>query len=95
MLVIYGEERVKLGKSASRKLRKCDNKIPSVIYGLNKPILYISLDHHAIFNIQLNKRFYVNNIILNVSHREYVVCVKSVQKHPFKNKLIHIDFLYK
>ncbi|QCI25898.1 50S ribosomal protein L25 [Buchnera aphidicola] len=95
MIIIYGEQRIKIGKSASRKLRNVNNKIPSVVYGLNKPTLYISLDHDKVFHLQNDKNFYKNIITLKISDQQYLVSVHAVQRHCFKQRLLHIDFLYK
>lgn len=95
MIIIYGEERLNIGKSASRKLRKINNKIPSVVYGFNKPTLYISLDHDIILNLQDNKNFYNSVLTLKISNQEYLVSVHDVQRHCFKKRLLHVDFLYK
>lgn len=95
MIIIHGKKRFKIGKSASRKIRKIDNKIPSVVYGFKKPTLYISLDHDIIFNLQNNKNFYHSTLTLKISGQEYLVSVHAVQRHCFKRRLLHIDFLYK
>lgn len=94
MFLIHGVERIKKGKSASRKLRKINNKIPSIIYGFQKPTIYLELDHDIIFNFQKNSDFYNSKIMIKVSEIKYVVMVKSVQHHCFKLKLLHIDFLH-
>ncbi|QCI27103.1 50S ribosomal protein L25 [Buchnera aphidicola] len=95
MIIINGEERLKIGKSASRKLRKIDNKIPGIIYGLKKNILHISLDHDVVFNLQENEKFYTDPLMLRILGKKYLVSVQSVQRHCFKKKILHIDFLYK
>ncbi|WP_343128276.1 50S ribosomal protein L25 [Buchnera aphidicola (Takecallis taiwana)] len=94
MIIIYGEERIHTGKSASRRLRKNNNQIPSIIYGPKKPILHISLDHNTVFHLQQNNNF--NNCLLTIkiAHKSYVVSVHAVQRHCFKKKILHIDFLY-
>ncbi|CAL4042253.1 50S ribosomal protein L25 [Buchnera aphidicola (Takecallis arundicolens)] len=95
MIIIHGEERVHTGKSASRRLRKVNNKIPSIIYGLNKSTLHISLDHNVMFQLQQNNN--LNNCILTIkiANQEYLVSVHDVQRHCFKKKILHIDFLCK
>lgn len=95
MIIINGEARLKIGKSASRKLRRIDNKIPGIIYGLKKDILYISLDHDTIFNLQENEKFYTDSLMLRILDKKYLVSVQSVQRHCFKKKILHVDFLYK
>lgn len=94
MLVIHGLIRFNIGTSSSRRLRKINNKIPSVVYGKNQKTIYFSLDHDIIFNMQKKPQFYTDSMILKIDSDKYLVCVKEVQKHCFKPKLLHIDFLY-
>ncbi|CAL4042236.1 50S ribosomal protein L25 [Buchnera aphidicola (Phyllaphis fagi)] len=94
MFVIHGIERVNKGTNYSRRLRKIDNKIPCIIYGSKKPIMYVELDHDVVFNMQKDSKFYNSNIILKINKSEYIVTIKEIQRHCFKLKLLHIDFLY-
>lgn len=95
MIIIHGEERSQTGKSASRRLRKVNNKIPSIIYGPNKLTLHITLDHNTMLQLQQNNN--LSNCILTIKivNKEYLVSVHAVQRHCFKKKILHIDFLCK
>ncbi|KAF0747141.1 50S ribosomal protein L25 [Buchnera aphidicola (Aphis craccivora)] len=93
MLIINAEIREKKGKSFSRKLR-IQNKFPAILYGLNKTSIPLTLDHNAVFNLQRKTDFYKNTLLLLIQGKEYKVKVKAVQRHAFKLKLLHIDFLY-
>jgi len=85
--------RKKNGTKNSRKIR-LNSKFPSVIYG-NKPSisLPIVLDHDTIFHLQKNKDFYLKNIKIKINLDTYFVKIKNVQWHPFKQKILHIDFI--
>ncbi|WP_261978540.1 50S ribosomal protein L25 [Buchnera aphidicola] len=85
--------REKKGTNNSRKIR-LKNKFPSVIYG-NQPRIsvLIVLDHDAIFHLQKNKDFYSKTIKIKIKLDTYFVRIKNVQWHPFKQKLLHIDFI--
>jgi large subunit ribosomal protein L25 len=93
MLTIYAEQRIEKGKSFNRRLR-IDNKFPGVIYGINKPSILLTLDHNSLFNLQKKIEFYKENLFLLIHNNKYIVKVQSVQRHAFKSKLLHIDFLY-
>ncbi|QCI15829.1 50S ribosomal protein L25 [Buchnera aphidicola] len=93
MLEIKAEKRIEKGKSFSRRLR-INNKFPGVLYGVNKNIMLLTLDHNIIFNLQKKIEFYKENLFLLVENHKYIVKVQAVQRHPFKLKLLHIDFLY-
>ncbi|WP_343154373.1 50S ribosomal protein L25 [Buchnera aphidicola] len=93
MLIINAKIREKRGKSFSRKLR-IENKFPAILYGLNKKPISLILDHNSVFNLQKKIDFYKNTLLLFIENKEYKVKVQSVQRHAFKLKLLHIDFLY-
>ncbi|HMI76991.1 MAG TPA: 50S ribosomal protein L25 [Buchnera sp. (in: enterobacteria)] len=92
MLIIDGIIRDKHGKSASRYLR-LNNKFPAIIYGKNSSNISIVLNHNILFNMQLKSSFYNKEILLLVNSVKYHVKVKSIQRHAFKPKLLHVDFI--
>ncbi|QCI26662.1 50S ribosomal protein L25 [Buchnera aphidicola (Thelaxes californica)] len=95
MLVIFAEKRIKIGKSSSRFLRN-QNKIPAIIYGKKIIPVYISINQNIFSKVENTLHFDKNNINLNIDNIiNYVVKIKEVQRHPFKKKLLHIDFLLK
>ncbi|QCI19718.1 MAG: 50S ribosomal protein L25 [Buchnera aphidicola (Brevicoryne brassicae)] len=93
MLIVNAEKRVEKGKSFSRKLR-FDNKIPGVLYGFKKNAILLILDHNSIFNLQKKINFYKENLFLIINSKKYKVKVQAIQRHSFKLKLLHIDFLH-
>ncbi|CAL4319736.1 50S ribosomal protein L25 [Buchnera aphidicola] len=93
MFIIYGKKRKKTGKSASRYLR-ANNKLPGILYGNKKINISIELDHDSVFNMLLKSDFYKINFHLSLDNIKFLVTIKSVQRHAFKPKLLHIDFLY-
>ncbi|ANZ22371.1 50S ribosomal protein L25 [Buchnera aphidicola (Diuraphis noxia)] len=92
MLVINAEKRLNTGKSFSRKLRLY-NKFPGVLYGLKKSVILLTLDHNTVFNLQKKTNFYKKNLLLLIQDKKYQVKVQAIQRHSFKLKLLHIDFL--
>lgn len=93
MLIVNAEKRVEKGKSFSRNLR-VHNKVPGVLYGFKKTAILLILDHNAIFNLQKKINFYKENLFLMIDSKKYEVKVQAIQRHSFKLKLLHIDFLY-
>ncbi|XZR53178.1 MAG: 50S ribosomal protein L25 [Enterobacteriaceae bacterium] len=92
MFIIKGIKRKFVGKSSNRRLR-LKNKLPAIIYGKNKKNLNIELNHDYIKNIENKKIFYYKPIIININKKKIKVKVQDIQWHPFKLKIIHIDFL--
>ncbi|XBC38304.1 MAG: 50S ribosomal protein L25 [Buchnera aphidicola (Floraphis choui)] len=92
MITINVDKRKKEGKSASRRLR-LKNKFPAVIYCNSEPNICIELDHNIICNIVLNSDIYKEKILLLIDNVKYKVKIQSIQRHAFKAKIIHMDFL--
>ena len=82
MFTINAEVRKEQGKGASRRLRAA-NKFPAIIYGGKEAPLAIELDHDKVMNMQAKAEFY----------SEIKVKAQDVQRHPYKPKLQHIDFV--
>ena len=84
--------RTDLGKGASRRLRHT-NKFPAVIYGKGEEAVSIELDQNSINNAQANAEFFSSVITLVVDGKEVAVTVKAIQRHAFKPRIQHIDFI--
>jgi large subunit ribosomal protein L25 len=92
MITINAEVRKVQGKGASRRLRTA-NKFPSIIYGGEAAPVAIELDHDKVWNMQTNAEFYSEVLTIVVDGKEEKVKAQAVQRHPFKPKLAHIDFV--
>jgi len=83
--------RTDLGKGASRRLRR-EEKLPGIIYGGEEAPVSISLDHNKVNNAADFEAFYSHVLTLNVDGKATEVLVKDMQRHPYKPKIMHIDF---
>ncbi|ADZ43188.1 TPA: 50S ribosomal protein L25 [Yersinia enterocolitica] len=93
MITIKAEVRNDQGKGASRRLRAA-NKFPAIIYGGSEAAIAIELDHDTTKNLELKPGFYDNTgLTLVINGKETKVKVQAVQRHAFKPKLTHIDFV--
>ena len=79
------------GKGASRRLRH-NEQVPAIIYGGEKEPVSIVLDHNKVIRAQENEGFYSHLLTLNVDGDAVEVILKDVQRHPFKPKVLHLDF---
>ena len=86
------EVRSDLGKGASRRLRH-EDKVPAIVYGNGQEPVAIALDHKKVIIAQAEDRFYSDVLTLVIDGKEVNVKVKDVQRHPFKPKLTHLDFI--
>lgn len=90
MLTIQSEPRFKKKTAATRRLRK-QNKCPAIIY----KDLTITLNNNDLTNPNILKHFYINNIIKLIINSDVIITVKiqDIHYHPFKSKIIHVDFI--
>ncbi|MBD3826763.1 MULTISPECIES: 50S ribosomal protein L25/general stress protein Ctc [Stenotrophomonas] len=80
------------GKGASRRLRHA-GVIPAVVYGGGAAPININLDHNQIWLAQQNEWFYSSILDLNLDGQVTKVLLRDMQRHPFKQLIIHLDFL--
>jgi large subunit ribosomal protein L25 len=92
MLTLKTEPRTELGKGASRRLRR-GNWVPAVVYGGEQPPLSIQFNQDVINNTESKAGFYNTPLSLMLDGQAILVKVQAVQRHPFKPKLQHLDFL--
>ncbi|QGX40730.1 50S ribosomal protein L25/general stress protein Ctc [Permianibacter aggregans] len=81
-----------MGKGASRRLRR-EDKVPAVIYGGGEAAASITLEHNKVIQALENEAFYSHILTINVDGKPQQVILKDLQRHPFKPKIAHMDFL--
>src|SRR5271165_7064147 len=89
--VIGAEFRDTQGKGASRRLRR-DGKVPAILYGGHREARALTLSHQKLAIMLENERFYSTIFSLRVGEETQAAILKDVQRHPFKNAIVHIDF---
>lgn len=92
LLTLEAEVRTDLGKGASRRLRHA-NKVPAILYGENKESISLTLEHKNVFRAQQEEAFYSQVVTLNIAGKPVECLVKDMQRHPFKQIIMHVDFL--
>ena len=80
------------GKGASRRLRGA-GQIPAIIYGGDVEPSVIQLNHNEIWLAQQNEWFYSSILDLNLDGQVTKVLLRDMQRHPFKQLILHLDFL--
>lgn len=81
------------GSAAARRLRNKENMVPAVIYGGDSTPESISLNHDKIVVALSHEAFYSHVLTLNVDGKSEKVVIKALQRHPYKSKVLHADFL--
>ena len=81
------------GKGASRRLRRAGS-VPAVVYGGGKldPVS-IQIAHKDVYMASQNEWFYSAIIDLSLGGDVQKVLLRDMQRHPFKQQILHLDFL--
>ncbi|RUO32139.1 50S ribosomal protein L25 [Aliidiomarina sedimenti] len=85
------EIRTDMGKGASRRLRR-EGKVPAVLYGAGKEAVALTLEHDKVNNAADHEGFYSHILTLTIDGKKVEAIVKDMQRHPFKLKILHLDF---
>lgn len=80
-----------VGKGASRRLRK-EEKVPAIIYGNHLTPVAVELMHRHVINLSRDKELSSKVISLQVGENNYQAIVKNLERHVYKNKVMHIEF---
>ena len=90
---LNAETRTDLGKGASRRLRRLENRVLGIVYGgKNKPAP-VTVAMNEIIKLAENEAFFTSLVDLSIDGKAQQVVVKDMQRHPAKNTIMHVDFL--
>ena len=88
---LVAEFRETQGKGASRRLRH-QGKVPAILYGGHADARALTLSHQKLMIMLDNERFYSTILSLKMGDQTQAAILKDVQRHPYKNAVVHIDF---
>jgi large subunit ribosomal protein L25 len=88
---LIAEFREDQGKGASRRLRHA-GRVPAILYGGERAPRAMALDHNKVALALDNERFYSTIITLKVGEVTQQAILRDVQRHPWKNQIVHVDF---
>ncbi|GAB3514493.1 MULTISPECIES: 50S ribosomal protein L25 [Photobacterium] len=83
--------RTDLGKGASRRLRHAE-QFPAIVYGGEAAPIAIALEHSVVIN-QMDKPEFYEGITLVIDGAEVKVKPQDIQRHAYKPKVEHMDFI--
>ena len=90
---LTAEIREDVGKGASRRLR-LQGKIPAILYGGQREPVSLLLKHNDVLRATDNESFYSSLLDLKIEDgREQSVVVRDLQRHPFRQQIMHLDFM--
>ena len=85
------EPRSDSGKGASRRLRH-QGLVPAIVYGGKFDPVQVSIDHNEFLHELDKETIYTQVIDLKMGDKVQEVILRDLQRHPYKNKVMHADF---
>ena len=85
------EPRSDSGKGASRRLRH-KGLVPAIVYGGKFDPVQISVDHNVFIHELDKETIYTQVVDLKMGDKTQEVILRDLQRHPYKNKIMHADF---
>ncbi len=79
------------GKGASRRLRTSGH-VPAIVYGGNASPETIQIEHNHLWHVSQSEWFYASILTLNIDGGAQKVLLRDMQRHPFKQQIMHLDF---
>ena len=79
------------GKGASRRLRH-QGLVPAIVYGGKFDPVQISINHNEFIHELDKETIYTQVVDLKVGDKVEEVILRDLQRHPYKNKIMHADF---
>lgn len=89
---LHADVRSEHGKGAVRRLRRT-GRIPAIMYGAGKEPMPIELAENLIRRQLSNEAFFSHVLTVNVDGREERAVIKSLQRHPATERILHLDLL--
>lgn len=80
------------GKGASRRLRRSGHA-PAIVYGAKQEPKNIQIEHNHLWLVSQNEWFYSSILQLDIDGKTEKVLLRDMQRHPFKQQIMHLDFL--
>jgi large subunit ribosomal protein L25 len=88
---LNAEPRSDSGKGASRRLRH-QGLVPAIVYGGKFDPVQISIDHNVFMHELDHETIYTQVVDLKMGGKTQEVILRDLQRHPYKNKVLHADF---
>ena len=79
------------GKGASRRLRTSGH-VPAIVYGGNASPETIQIEHNHLWHVSQSEWFYASILTLDIDGSSQKVLLRDLQRHPFKQQIVHLDF---
>lgn len=85
--------RTALGKGASRRLRRANERVAAIIYGGSAEPQPIAIDKPSFYKALEEESFFSSIINIDVDGTKEQVIIRDLQRHPYKELITHADFM--
>ncbi len=85
--------RTALGKGASRRLRRANERVAAIIYGGTAEPQPIAIDKPAFYKALEEEAFFSSIVNIDVDGKKEQVVIRDLQRHPYKELITHADFM--
>ena len=92
-LELNAEIRTLVGRSASRKMRRVEGKIPAVVYGAAEDGQNLMLNVNELSKLMQSEAFYSQILNISIAGKSQQVVVRDLHRSPDSGKVLHVDFL--
>ena len=89
---LTAEIRTTVGKGASRRLRRLEDKVPAIIYGGEGEAQMLTLSANELSKAMQIEAFYSQILSLSVAGKAEQAVVRDVQRNPANERVQHVDF---
>jgi len=66
--------------------------VPAIVYGGTNAPVNIQIEHNHLWHISQSEWFYASILSLNVDGNSEQVLLRDMQRHPYKQQIMHLDF---
>ena len=92
-IVINAERRKLMGKAASRRLRKKEDKVPGILYGGSDDPIPLVVHYKDLLKAMQDESFFSQILEVSLGKKSQQAVVRDLQRNPASEKVTHIDFL--
>lgn len=92
-IVINAERRELMGKAASRRLRKKEDKVPGILYGGSDDPVPLVVHYKDLLKAMQDESFFSQILEVSFGKKSQQAVVRDLQRNPASDKVTHIDFL--
>ena len=89
---LTAEIRTTVGKGASRRLRRLEDKVPAIIYGGSADAQMLTLSVNELGKAMQLEAFYSQILNVTIGGKTEQAVVRDLQRNPANERVQHIDF---